>query len=55
MVEFTEIRDIYAAQFLREADAGIFIELENADQLAEAVESLADDPQLCRSPGQAPR
>ena len=43
----------YAAQFLREADAGICIEPENAEQLAEAVESLADDPQLCRSLGQA--
>ena len=31
----------YAAQFLREADAGICIEPENADQLAEAVQSLA--------------
>jgi glycosyltransferase involved in cell wall biosynthesis len=43
----------YAAQFLREADAGICIEPENAEQLAEAVESLADDPQLCRSLGRA--
>ena len=43
----------YAAQFLREADAGICIEPENADQLAEAVEGLADNPQLCRSLGQA--
>lgn len=43
----------YAAQFLREADAGICIEPENADQLAEAVVSLADDPQLCHSLGQA--
>ena len=45
----------YAAQFLREADAGICIEPENADQLAEAVENLADDPELCRSLGQAGR
>ena len=43
----------YAAQFLREADAGICIEPENADQLAEAVVNLADDPRLCRSLGQS--
>jgi glycosyltransferase involved in cell wall biosynthesis len=43
----------YAAQFLKEANAGICIEPENAEQLAEAVENLADDPQLCRSLGQA--
>ena len=43
----------YAAQFLRDADAGICIEPENADQLAEAVVNLADDPRLCRSLGQS--
>ena len=40
-------------QFLREADAGICIEPENAEQLAEAVQSLADNPRLCRSLGRA--
>jgi glycosyltransferase involved in cell wall biosynthesis len=43
----------YAAQFLKEANAGICIEPENAEQLADAVENLADDPQLCHSLGQA--
>ena len=42
-----------AAQFLREADPGICVEPENAAQLAEAVQSLADNPRLCRSFGQA--
>ena len=42
-----------AAQFLKEADAGVCIEPENADQLAEAVQGLADNPRLCRSLGRA--
>ncbi len=43
----------YAAQFLKEANAGICIEPENAEQLAQAVENLADNPQLCQSLGRA--
>ena len=45
----------YAAEFLREANAGICIEPENAEQLTQAVEELADNPQLCRSLGQSGR
>lgn len=44
-----------ASEFLRQAKAGICIEPENAEQLAKEVEALADDPQLCRSLGQAGR
>lgn len=43
----------YAAQFLKEANAGICIEPENAEQLAEAVEHLADNSKLCRLYGQS--
>ncbi len=45
----------YAAEFLREANAGMCIEPENAEQLTQAVEKLADNPQLCRSLGQSGR
>jgi len=43
----------YAAQFLKEANAGICIEPENAEQLVEAVEHLADNSKLCRLYGQS--
>jgi UDP-N-acetylglucosamine 2-epimerase (non-hydrolysing) len=43
----------YAAEFLKEANAGVCIEPENAEQLTEAVENLANDRQLCHSLGQA--
>ena len=42
-----------AAQFLKEAKAGICIEPENAEQLAQAVEKLADNPRLCKKLGQS--
>lgn len=47
--------DGFAAEFVKQANAGICIEPENAEQLAQAVENLADDPQLCQSLGQAGR
>lgn len=43
----------YAAQFIKDANAGICIEPENADQLAQAVEYLADNPQICRTLGKS--
>ncbi|MBN2181528.1 MAG: glycosyltransferase family 4 protein [Sedimentisphaerales bacterium] len=43
----------YAAQFLKEANAGICIEPENAEQLARVVENLAGDSNLCKSLGQS--
>ena len=43
----------YAAQFLKEANAGICIEPENAEQLVQAVEYLADNPHICRSLGKS--
>jgi len=43
----------FAAEFIKQADAGICIEPENAEQLAQEVKNLADDPQLCQSLGQA--
>lgn len=45
----------FAAEFLKQANAGICIEPENAEQLAQAAERLADNPQLCQSLGQAGR
>lgn len=45
----------FAAEFLKQANAGICIEPENAGQLAQATERLADNPQLCQSLGQAGR
>jgi len=45
----------FAAEFLKQANAGICIEPENAEQLAQSVENLADDPQLCQSLGKAGR
>jgi len=44
-----------AAEFLKQAKAGICIEPENSEQLAQAVEKLADDPELCYSFGKAGR
>ena len=43
----------YAAQFLKEANAGICIEPENAEQLAQAVMYLADNPKICKSLGKS--
>jgi len=43
----------YAADFLKRTGAGICIEPKNAEQLVRSVESLADNPRLCRSLGQA--
>jgi len=43
----------YAAQFLKEANAGICVEPENAEQLAQAVLKLADNPQLCKTLGRS--
>jgi len=45
----------FAAEFVKQANAGICIEPENAEQLAQSVENLADDPDLCQSLGQAGR
>ncbi len=45
----------FAAKFVKQANAGICIEPENAEQLAQSVENLADDPELCQSLGQAGR
>ncbi|MBI1338481.1 MAG: glycosyltransferase [Phycisphaera sp.] len=42
----------FAADFIRTAGAGICIEPENAEQLADAVVKLADDPQLARRYGE---
>jgi len=42
----------HAAQMVREADCGICIEPENAEQLADAVLKLAADPELCRRFGE---
>jgi len=47
--------DGFAAEFLKQAKAGICIEPENAEQLAQGLQDLADDPQLCQSLGQAGR
>jgi glycosyltransferase involved in cell wall biosynthesis len=41
----------YAAQFVKEANAGICIEPENAEQLAQVVMYLADNPKICKSFG----
>lgn len=41
-----------AADFVQEAQAGICIEPENANQLAETVEMLADSRHICRQLGQ---
>ena len=43
----------YAAEFIKQAKGGICIEPENAEQLAESVEHLADNPHLCKSLGQS--
>jgi len=43
----------YAAEFLKKANAGTCIEPENAEHLVQSVENLADDPDRCRSLGQA--
>ena len=43
--------DGYAAQFVKNANAGICIEPENAEQLVQAVEYLADNPNICRELG----
>lgn len=45
----------FAAEFVKQANAGTCIEPENAEQLAQSVEKLADSPQLCQSLGQAGR
>lgn len=45
----------FAAKFVKQANAGICIEPENAEQLAQSIENLADNLQLCRSLGQAGR
>jgi len=45
----------FAAELLKRAKAGISIEPQNAGQLAQAVERLAANPNLCRSFGQAGR
>jgi glycosyltransferase involved in cell wall biosynthesis len=42
-----------AAQFVTDANAGICIEPENAEQLAQAVEYLSDNPYVCRSFGKS--
>jgi glycosyltransferase involved in cell wall biosynthesis len=47
--------DSFAAEFVKQANAGICIEPENAEQLAQTVEKLADDPKLCQLLGQAGR
>jgi colanic acid biosynthesis glycosyl transferase WcaI len=41
-----------AADLVKNAGAGVCIEPENADQLADAVKKLASNPQLCRKLGQ---
>lgn len=45
----------FAAEFVKQANAGTCIEPENAEQLAQSIENLADNPQLCQSLGQAGR
>ncbi len=45
----------FAAEFVKQANAGICIEPENAEQLAQEVKNLADDSQLCQLLGQAGR
>ena len=45
----------FATEIVKRANAGICIEPENAEQLAQEVKNLADDPQLCQSLGQAGR
>ena len=42
-----------AADLVKNVGAGICIEPENAEQLADAVKKLASDPQLCQQLGQA--
>lgn len=44
-----------AAELVQASGGGLCIEPENAEQLAHAVERLADDPDLCRRLGQAGR
>lgn len=45
----------FATEIVKRANAGICIEPENAEQLAQEVKNLADDPQLCQLLGQAGR
>ena len=45
----------FATEIVKRANAGICIEPENAEQLAQEVKNLADDSQLCQSLGQAGR